>query len=56
MLIHGNKSTKSEGVDLVNHDAIGGPVARELLVRGNPLNLRLVLASLLQLCHHLQYR
>ena len=47
MLIHGDESSKSEWVDLVNHDAVGRPVASELLVRGNPLNLRLALASLL---------
>ena len=49
MLIHGNESSKSEWVDLVNHDAVGWPVASELLVRGDPLNLGLALASLLQL-------
>ena len=54
MLIHGNESTKSEWVDLVNHDAVGWPVASELLVGGNPLNLRLALASFLQLCHNLR--
>ena len=54
MLIHGNESSKSEWVDLVNHDAVGWPVASELLVRGDPLNLGLALARLLQLRHHLR--
>ena len=54
VLIHGNESSKSERVDLVNHDAVGGPVASELLVRGDPLNLRMALACLLQFGHHLK--
>ena len=54
MLIHGNESSKSERVDLVNHDAVGGPVASELLVGGDPLNLGLALAGLLQFGHHLK--
>ena len=56
MLIHGNESSKSERVDLVNHDAVGGSVASELLVRGDPLNLRMALACLLQFGHHLKGR
>ena len=54
MLIHGNESSKSERVDLVNHDAVGWPVASELLVWGDSLNLRLALACLLQFSHHLK--
>ena len=54
MLIHGNESSKREGVDLVNHDAVSWPVSSEFLVRSNPLNLGLTLASLLQLGHHLR--
>ena len=54
VLIHGNESSKSERVDLVNHDAVGGSVASELLVRGDPLNLGMALASLLQFSHHLK--
>ena len=49
MLIHGDESSKSEGVDLVNHDAVGGSVASELLVRSYPLNLSLAFPCLLQL-------
>ena len=49
MLIHGDESSKSEGVDLVNHDAVGGSVASELLVRSYPLNLSLTFPCLLQL-------
>ena len=49
VLIHGDESSKSEGVDLVNHDAVGGSVASELLVRSYPLNLSLTFPCLLQL-------
>ena len=49
MLIHGDESSKSEGVDLINHDAVGGSVASELLVRSYPLNLSLTFPCLLQL-------
>ena len=54
VLIHGNESSKSERVDLVNHDAVGWPVASELLVGGNPLNLGAALAGLLQFGLHLK--
>ena len=49
MLIHGDESSKSEGVDLVNHDTVGGSVASELLVRSYPLYLSLTFPCLLQL-------
>ena len=56
MLIHGDESSKSEGVDLINHDAVGGSVASELLVRSYPLYLSLTFPCLLQLGDNLRLK
>ena len=56
MLIHGDESSKSEGVDLINHNAVGGSVASELLVRSYPLNLSLTFPCLLQLGDNLRLK
>ena len=51
-LVHGQQGPQSEGGHPVHHDAVGRSVSRELFVWSNQTNLRIRLASLLQLCHH----
>ena len=49
LLVHGYQRSQGEGGDHVHHDAVGGSVASELLVRSYPLYLSLTFPCLLQL-------
>ena len=52
LLVHGYQRSQGEGGDHVHHDAVGGSVASELLVRCDAGNVSLGFTSRLQLCHH----
>ena len=53
MLVHGDEGAEGEGVDRVDHQAVGRPVAGELLVWRDLHDLLRRHAALLELLHHL---